>query len=223
LVPWFWRKSQKCKSLQTDRQTDAGQQAIRKAHLSFQLRWAKKEKKMHCTKHMCIVISFSLAKGDDLQCFSVHPWRMKPTFIELTTAHFPMVTADASWTCKQLQIVTSQAYLYNLTQRWTCLCIVTSNNGEKSNNSLIGGASKIQQKSAWSAKGEQRNTVDRHLWPAKMRYKFPSIFVFHDLYLRTMIWSFAQNDKSFLSMIEHCCVCTLTMYQFKTCSRNWKL
>jgi hypothetical protein len=49
LVPWFWRRSRKCKSLQTDRrtdrrtdrQTDAGQQVIRKAHLSFQLRWAK--------------------------------------------------------------------------------------------------------------------------------------------------------------------------------------
>jgi hypothetical protein len=41
LVQWFWRRSRKCKSLQTDRQTDAGQRAIRKAHLSFQLRWAK--------------------------------------------------------------------------------------------------------------------------------------------------------------------------------------
>jgi hypothetical protein len=37
LVQWFWR-SRKCKSLQTD----AGQRAIRKSHLSFQLRWAKK-------------------------------------------------------------------------------------------------------------------------------------------------------------------------------------
>jgi hypothetical protein len=33
LAQWFWRRSRKCKSLQTD----AGQQAI-KAHLSFQLR-----------------------------------------------------------------------------------------------------------------------------------------------------------------------------------------
>jgi hypothetical protein len=41
LVQWFWRRSRKCKSLQTDRQTDARQRAIRKAHLSFQLRWAK--------------------------------------------------------------------------------------------------------------------------------------------------------------------------------------
>jgi hypothetical protein len=42
LAQRFWRRSQKCKSLQTDRetarQTDAGQRAIRKAHLSFQLR-----------------------------------------------------------------------------------------------------------------------------------------------------------------------------------------
>jgi hypothetical protein len=35
LVQCFWRRSRKCKSLQTD----AGQRAIRKAHLSFQLRW----------------------------------------------------------------------------------------------------------------------------------------------------------------------------------------
>jgi hypothetical protein len=42
LILWFWRRSRKFKSLQTDRQTDARQQAIRKSHLSFQLRWAKK-------------------------------------------------------------------------------------------------------------------------------------------------------------------------------------
>jgi hypothetical protein len=46
LAQRFWRRSRKCKSLQTDRQTDGqtddGQTAIRIAHLSFQLRWAKK-------------------------------------------------------------------------------------------------------------------------------------------------------------------------------------
>jgi hypothetical protein len=46
LAQWFWRRSWKSKSLtdrrQTDGQTDDGQKAIRKAHLSFQLRWAKK-------------------------------------------------------------------------------------------------------------------------------------------------------------------------------------
>ena len=41
LVQRFWRRSQKCKSLQTDGRTDDGQRAIRIAHLSFQLRWAK--------------------------------------------------------------------------------------------------------------------------------------------------------------------------------------
>jgi hypothetical protein len=51
LVQWFWRRSQKCEKFtdrqttdarQTDdRQTDDRQKAIRKAHLSFQLRWAK--------------------------------------------------------------------------------------------------------------------------------------------------------------------------------------
>jgi hypothetical protein len=42
LALWFWRRSRKCKSLQTDgqtaRRTDDGQPAIRIAHLSFQLR-----------------------------------------------------------------------------------------------------------------------------------------------------------------------------------------
>ena len=38
LAQWFWRRSRKCKSLQTDKQTDDGQRAIRIAHLSFQLR-----------------------------------------------------------------------------------------------------------------------------------------------------------------------------------------
>jgi hypothetical protein len=37
LAQRFWRRSRKCKSL-----TDDGQWAIRKVHLSFQLRWAKK-------------------------------------------------------------------------------------------------------------------------------------------------------------------------------------
>jgi hypothetical protein len=47
LVQWFWRTSRKCKSLQTDRWTDGRQVrrtdswTIRKAHLSFQIRWAK--------------------------------------------------------------------------------------------------------------------------------------------------------------------------------------
>jgi hypothetical protein len=50
LAQWFWRRSWKCKSLQTDDQTDGqtdrrtdGQKAIKIAHLSFQLRWAKKQ------------------------------------------------------------------------------------------------------------------------------------------------------------------------------------
>jgi hypothetical protein len=46
LAQWFWRRSQKCKSLQTDGRhdgkTDDGQRAIRIDHLSSQLRWAKK-------------------------------------------------------------------------------------------------------------------------------------------------------------------------------------
>jgi hypothetical protein len=46
LAQRFWRRSWKCKSLTDRRQwhgrTDDGQRAIRKAHLSFQLRWANK-------------------------------------------------------------------------------------------------------------------------------------------------------------------------------------
>jgi hypothetical protein len=38
LTQWFWRGRQKCKNLQTYGQKDNGQQAIRKTHLSFQLR-----------------------------------------------------------------------------------------------------------------------------------------------------------------------------------------
>jgi hypothetical protein len=38
LTQWFWRRSRKCKILQTDGRTDDGQRAIRIAHLSFQLR-----------------------------------------------------------------------------------------------------------------------------------------------------------------------------------------
>jgi hypothetical protein len=37
LAQWFWRRSRKCKSFQTERWTIA--------HLSFQLRWAKEEQK----------------------------------------------------------------------------------------------------------------------------------------------------------------------------------
>ena len=53
LAQWFWRRRWKCEKFtdrQTDRrtdgrtdgQTDDGRQVIRKAHLSFQLRWAKR-------------------------------------------------------------------------------------------------------------------------------------------------------------------------------------
>ena len=44
LAQWFWRRRWKCEKFtdrRTDGQTDAGRQVIRKAHLSFQLRWAK--------------------------------------------------------------------------------------------------------------------------------------------------------------------------------------
>ena len=50
LAKWFWRRRWKSEKLtdrrtdgRTDRQTDDGRKVIRKAHLSFQLRWAKKQ------------------------------------------------------------------------------------------------------------------------------------------------------------------------------------
>ena len=42
LVLWFWRRRWKCEKF-TERHTDGGRQAIRKALLSLQLRWAKKQ------------------------------------------------------------------------------------------------------------------------------------------------------------------------------------
>jgi hypothetical protein len=58
LAQWFWRRSWKCKSLtdrhQTDGQTDDGLKAIREAHLSFQLRWAKKwHAHLQCAHNNC--------------------------------------------------------------------------------------------------------------------------------------------------------------------------
>ena len=44
LAQWFWRKRWKCEMFidgLMDGRTDDGRQLIRKAHLSFQLRWAK--------------------------------------------------------------------------------------------------------------------------------------------------------------------------------------
>ena len=48
LDQWFWRRRWKCEKFtdgrtdgRTDRRTDDGRKVIRKAHLSFQLRWAK--------------------------------------------------------------------------------------------------------------------------------------------------------------------------------------
>ena len=40
LAQWFWRRRWKCEKF-IDTRTDDGQQPIRKAYLSFQLRWAK--------------------------------------------------------------------------------------------------------------------------------------------------------------------------------------
>ena len=61
LAQWFWRRRWKCEKFtdrqtdgrtdgRTDRQTDDGRQVIRKAHLSFQLRWAKNYM-LHSRRH----------------------------------------------------------------------------------------------------------------------------------------------------------------------------
>ena len=42
-----WEEDENVESLQTGGQTDDRQQAIRKAHLSFQLGWAKNPLKVH--------------------------------------------------------------------------------------------------------------------------------------------------------------------------------
>ena len=46
---WYWHSGLKCDKFtdrQTDEQTDDGRQAIIKAHLSFPLKWAKKDAKV---------------------------------------------------------------------------------------------------------------------------------------------------------------------------------
>ena len=53
---WNWpngsgEEDENVKSLQTDGQTDEWQQVIRKAHLSFQLRWAKNDNKKFSPWH----------------------------------------------------------------------------------------------------------------------------------------------------------------------------
>jgi hypothetical protein len=53
LAQWFWWRSRKCKSLRTDGRTD-GQKAIRIAHLSFQLRWAKNQSLMTILHRSCV-------------------------------------------------------------------------------------------------------------------------------------------------------------------------
>ena len=42
LAQWFWGRRWKCEKVTDGLQTDDGRQVIRKAHLNFQLRWAKK-------------------------------------------------------------------------------------------------------------------------------------------------------------------------------------
>jgi hypothetical protein len=71
LVQRFWRRSRKCKSLQTDRQTDAGHWVIRKAHLSFQLRWAKNVKIYSRTDDGQWTIKKAYLSSDELQIKSV--------------------------------------------------------------------------------------------------------------------------------------------------------
>jgi hypothetical protein len=54
LAQWFWRRSRKCKSLQTDRR-----RPIRKAHLSFQIRCAKNTTKTQLF-YICIHVLWTI-------------------------------------------------------------------------------------------------------------------------------------------------------------------
>ena len=73
LAQWFWRrwKCEKFTDRRTDRQTDDGQQVIRKAQLSFQLRWAKmvkinmilKAPRMSIQKEIIIKVESNTRKG----------------------------------------------------------------------------------------------------------------------------------------------------------------
>jgi hypothetical protein len=72
LAQWFWRRSRKCKSLPTDGRTD-GRRAIRIAHLSFQLRWAKKNPPIYV---------FTLYSGR-VTCNSVYSFNRCHCFLKL--------------------------------------------------------------------------------------------------------------------------------------------
>ena len=55
LAQWFWRRRWKCEKIKTTTTTtttDNEQILIRKAHLSLQLRWAKKDRSMGYIAHM---------------------------------------------------------------------------------------------------------------------------------------------------------------------------
>jgi hypothetical protein len=70
LAQWFWRRSRKCKSLQT-----AGQRVIRIAHLSFQLRWAKNYNSGVALSYfwlsrVCIEFNFVLSLSKNLKSYS---------------------------------------------------------------------------------------------------------------------------------------------------------
>ena len=70
LAQWVWRRW-KCEKLQrrTDRQTDDGRQMIRKAPLSFQLRWLKTLIPifLHLEQEVWIIRDLYLASGQQLR------------------------------------------------------------------------------------------------------------------------------------------------------------
>ena len=58
LAQWFLRRRWKCEKF-TDRRTDDGQQVIRKAHLNFQLRWAKNRMPQQVPDFMVFILKLS--------------------------------------------------------------------------------------------------------------------------------------------------------------------
>jgi hypothetical protein len=71
LACWFWRRSRKVKVY---KQTDDGQRAIRIAHLTFQLRWAKNDKTVKLKIFVNFVNKLKMAELCPLWCKLLAGW-----------------------------------------------------------------------------------------------------------------------------------------------------
>ena len=123
LAHLFWRRRWKCEKFTdgrtdgwTDRQTDEGRQVIRKAHLSFQLRWAKiqmafqlrwAKNQMATMEHP---IQSSLLIKQYISTYSQHSSQNVSSHRMNTTLHKNLIAKrfiinnlsnKFSWTCKE--------------------------------------------------------------------------------------------------------------------------